>query len=239
MANTAAPSTDPVRFEIPLYTLAEGARYLRVRPTTFSTWAQGYRRYPPGRSAVKAGPIITATKGKRGEPRLPFVGLAEAHVVAALRRGLGEQPVSLQRIRHAVGMLRQELGVEHALAQRSLYTDGAQLLYAYDEAAGGGELAGLTELVSGQRVFREVVRDYLKRITYGDDGWAARLQLPETDLLEVDPHVGFGRPLLVGYGVPVEAARARIRAGESAEDVADDFEVPVALLNEASQALAD
>ena len=239
MVDTAAPPNDPVRFEVPLYTLAEGARYLRVDRTTFSTWAQGYRRHPPGRPAVKADPIITATEGERGEPRVPFVGLAEAHVVAALRRGLGEQPVSLQRIRHAVGILRKEIGVEHALAQESLYTDGAQLLYAYDEAKGGGELAGLTELASGQRVFGEVVRAYLKRITYDENGWAARLRLPETDRLEVDPHVGFGRPLLVGYGVPVEAARARIRAGESAEDVADDFEVPVAVLNEASQALAD
>jgi len=42
-----------------------------------------------------------------------------------------------------------------------------------DDAA--KELAGLARVVDGQRVFTEVVRDYLRRITYVDDGFAEQL----------------------------------------------------------------
>lgn len=90
----------------------------------FSTWAQGYVRRFPDRPDASAGPIVTATAaGERDAPRVPFVGLAEGQVVAALRRGLGRKNrVSLQQIRAAVDVLRAEIGVEHALASRALYT---------------------------------------------------------------------------------------------------------------------
>jgi hypothetical protein len=33
-----------VRFDVPLYTLTEAARYLDVPPSTLTAWAKGYRR---------------------------------------------------------------------------------------------------------------------------------------------------------------------------------------------------
>lgn len=236
---TAAPQLDELRFSVPLYTLAEAARYLQVPESTISTWAHGYERHPPNRKPVYADAIITAVDAPRGEPRMPFVGLAEGQVVAALRRGLETQRVSLQRIRRAVEALREQIGLAHALASRALYTDGAELLYAYGEAEGGPELAGLTVLQSGQRVFRDIVRDYLTRITYGDDNYAARLVLPGREqLLEVDPRRGLGRPLIVGYGVPVDAVVGRLKAGEDLRDVAQDFDVPPKLLKRAVEQVA-
>lgn len=61
---------------------------------------------------------------------MPFVGLAEGVVLAAIRR----QGVLLRRIRPSIDALRAELGIEHALASRKLYTDGAELLYDYADA---------------------------------------------------------------------------------------------------------
>jgi hypothetical protein len=35
----------------------------------------------------------------------------------------------MQRIRPAIDVLSQEVGLEHALASRRLYTDGAEVLF--------------------------------------------------------------------------------------------------------------
>jgi len=91
-----------VRFDVPLYTVAEAARLLDVPPTTLVTWAKGYERFPQAAKPVRGAPIITAVPASRSEPSIPFVGLVEGHVVAALRRA----GVSLQHIRRAVDVLR-------------------------------------------------------------------------------------------------------------------------------------
>jgi len=65
----------------------------------------------------------------------------------------------------------------------------------------------LTVVGTGQQHFAEIIRDYLKRITYGDDGWAERLRLPAYAKAEVtvDPRQAFGQPLVVHGGARVEA----------------------------------
>ncbi len=50
-------SSEPgARFEVPLYRMAEAAKYLGVPTATFVTWAKGYVRQPPDRPVVKAQP---------------------------------------------------------------------------------------------------------------------------------------------------------------------------------------
>lgn len=79
--------TEDERFTVPLYTLSAAARALDVPTSTFTTWALGYTRTPPGRQKVKGEPIVTAlpSKNGRGSPIIPFVGLAEGMVLAAIR----------------------------------------------------------------------------------------------------------------------------------------------------------
>ena len=120
------------RFTVPLYTLAEAARALGVPPTTFQTWARGYVRRPPGKSLVIGEPVVTALAAPAGSAAVPFIGLAEGMVLAAIRR----QGVPLQRIRPALAVLQRELDVDHALASRKLYTDGAEVLFDYAEKMG-------------------------------------------------------------------------------------------------------
>ncbi len=124
-------SSEPeARFEVPLYRMAEAAKYLGVPTATFVTWAKGYVRQPPDRPVVKAQPIVTALPSRgRNYPTIPFIGLAEGMVLAALR----SKGVPLQRIRPAVAVLAQTIGLGHALASKALYTDGAEVLYDYAE----------------------------------------------------------------------------------------------------------
>ena len=104
----------------------------------------------------------------------------------------------MQRIRPAVNALSSGIGVEYALAFKLLYTDGAEALYDFATSEGDEELGGLTVVRTGQRQFAEVVRGYLKRITYGGDGWASRVRLPTYAHAEVvvDPFRAFGMPLV-------------------------------------------
>lgn len=171
-----------------------------------------------------AGPIVTSVDAAPNEASIPFVGLAEGMVVAAFRRA----GVSMQHLRRAVAILEREIGLEHALASRRLYADGAQLLFDYAEHEGDAELAGLTVVVSQQKVFSAVVEEYLTRIEYGADGWAQSLVSPATPerTIVVDPARSFGQPIFAHGAVRVEDVLDRWRAGESIAYVARDFGVP-------------
>jgi uncharacterized protein (DUF433 family) len=212
------------RFSTPLYTTAEAARFLGVPTSTFSTWAKGYVRRPPGRSEVRGAPIVTSVEAPRNYPTIPFIGLAEAMVLAAFRKA----GVSLQHIRRAVSILDDEIGMDYALASRSLYTDGAVILFDYADAANDDELAGLTEVVRRQRVFAPIVREYLKRIDYERDGWAARLISPATfrPIVVADPRRAFGQPIFISGASRVEDVIDRWKAGDPLVEVAEDFGVP-------------
>jgi hypothetical protein len=99
-----------------------------------------------------------------------FVGLAEGLVLTAMR----SSGVPLQRIRPALTRLANELGLEHALASRRFYTDGAEVLFDYaengDDPAAARAARELVVVRNDQRVLNEVVESYLRRVEFGDDG---------------------------------------------------------------------
>jgi uncharacterized protein (DUF433 family) len=83
-------------------------------------------------------------------------------------------------------------------------------------------------VVTQQRVLADVVREYLRLVTYGSDGWPERLFSPITarPLVVVDPGRGFGQPIFAKGAAPVESVIGRWKAGDSLADVAEDFGVP-------------
>jgi uncharacterized protein (DUF433 family) len=206
---------DDPRVARAVFTLREAAAYLWLPKSTLHSWA---------RPAGGATPVITCFPAHGREATLPFIGFAEAYVLAAFRRA----GVPMQRIRPAVEVLSSGIGVEHALASKRLYTDGAEVLYDYAASQHDEELRGLTVVRTGQRQFAEVVRDYLKRITYGDDGWASQVRLPAYRRAQVivNPRRAFGLPLVVHGGARVEDLVDRFQAGDTLADIADDFGVP-------------
>jgi uncharacterized protein (DUF433 family) len=215
-------ATEDTRFSTPLYTIVEASAFLGVPTQTLATWAKGYERRPPGRRVTRSAPIIHAVSADRRQPSIPFVGLAEGLVVAAFRRS----GVSMQHIRKAVAILRKEMKLEYALASRKLYVDGARVLFDYAEHADDEQLGGLTVVVSQQRVFAPVVREYLECITYGWDDWPRTLISPISRAMTADPARSFGRPIFVRGAAPVEEVVDRFEAGEALADVAEDFGVP-------------
>ena len=214
------------RYDVPLYTFAEAARALEVSPTTLVTWGRGYKRVTAGRLPVVGAPIITAVSGTRpGEPSIPFIGLAEGMVLAAVRHA----GVPMQRIRPALDALSEEMGIDHALASKRLYTDGAELLFDYAGKSSDPHASDTMQLVvvrNGQHVFVDVIEQYLRQIEYSPvDGYAQLIRLPGYQVAEVvaDPTRSFGQPILAHGGVRVADVLGRFWAGEDLADVADDY----------------
>ncbi len=218
-------STD-IRFDVPLYTVAEAARVLAVPTSTLANWTLGYTRHRPESNNIVGRPVVTAFNALKGQPSIPFVGLAEAMVLAAVRKA----GVPLQRVRPALEILSREIGVDHVLASRKLFTDGAELLYDYSSKAPTGEADAVRELVvvrSQQHVFTGVLLDYLTRITYGKDGFASRIKLPAFEYAEViaDPYRSFGQPIFVHGAARVSDVLEPFWSGEDIDSLVMEFGV--------------
>ena len=229
------PNIDDLRFTRGLYSVADAARLVGMSASTFATWAHGYERtLDSGRRVVKARPVISTVKA--GDGRLiPFVGLVEATVVQAFR----QTGLPLQRVRRALEVLASQGELQHALASRRLYTDGANILFDYATDQDDKQLVLLTVVHSGQRVFHDVIAAYLRRIGWEDDQWATSLIVPATEreLLRIRPEVAGGDPLFIAGGGPLSAVRSRACAGEPIISIARDYDVPESDVREALSAI--
>ncbi len=216
-----------IRFDVPLYTMAEAARDLGVPPTTLARWGRGYEARPVGRKVVRGAPIVTVLAGDRGHPVVPFIGLAEAMILAAIRQA----GVPLQRIRPALETLKDQIGLDHALASKKLYTDGAELLFDYaSHTRATDDADAIRELVvvrSGQRVFADVIRGYLQRISYAKDGYASLIRLPGYEHADVvaDPSRSFGQAIFAHGAARVSDVLDRFWAGDTISDLTAEFGV--------------
>ena len=116
-------------------------------------------------------------------------------------------------------MLTDTIGVEHALASRRLYTDSANILsLLWDNDP-------RSVLRNGQSVFRDVLRESLRLITWGEGAYPIRLQLPAYQQTQVftDPRCAFGQPIFGKTGTKVEDALERFRAGDDLPSIALDY----------------
>ncbi len=204
--------------EISAYTIPEAAHYLRIPVATLRSWVVG-RYYP-----VKAGkrffsPVIEVPD--RDLRLLSFVNLVEAHVLDAIR---SRYDVSLPKVRMGVDYLRRKFHSRHPLADQILETNRRDLFLRKF-----GQLINVSQ--DGQLAMRELVDAYLERIERSDSGLATRLYpftrkrtLQEPRVVVIDPYVSFGRPALVGTGVPTAVIADRYKAGESIDELARDYE---------------
>lgn len=231
---------DDPHYTTPLYRKAEAARIITVPAQTFRDWAVGYARKRLDGSEVVSAPIVTTLDPVR--PRgvsVPFVGLAEAYIVAAFTKA----GVPMRRIRPAVLWLQEHIGLPQALASQRLQTDGAEVLWDFGRHSGDPAdqdmVDGLVVIRSGQQVFRPVVRDYLTRVTY-ENGWTRKILLPQYGSVDVmvDPWLNGGQPTVAGRGIRVTDIVSRLNAREPAGEVAGDYGLTVREIEQIRRAAA-
>ena len=223
---------DDIRFKTPLYTVAEAARVIGVPATTLATWTKGYERARPAGRPIVGQAVVAAFPATGAAPSIPFVGLAEGLVLAAARRA----GVPMQRVRPALAALEREIGVSHALASSRLYTDGAEMLFEFgkNESSDLDLIEQLVVVSNGQRVFVEVVSEYLRRIEYVADGYAGLIHVPgyRTDVV-CDPHRSFGRAIFARGAARVDDVISRFQTGETIEELTEEFGVGSADIEDA------
>lgn len=211
----------------PIYSIGEGARYLRVPENTIRSWLDG-RSYPvKKRGTGRSSQIIVPAGASGSGARLSFLNLVEIHVLDALRR---QYRLQLPDIRHAVFYLRDHFGSPNPLARRDMLTDGRHLFVEAIGSSGSSTLVNASR--EGQLAMRDLVELHLRRIDWDPRGLVARLypfvgqRTPGPDVprvIAIDPRVSFGRPVVARIGVPTGIIADRFDSGESIDDLADDY----------------
>ena len=210
-------STDSDVRAMPAYTLTEASHYLRVPLPTLRSWVRG-RYYPVKRGKRFFRPVIPAPPD--APHLLSFLNLVEAHVLDAIRR---QHEIPLLKVRTAIEFLKRHFHSDHPLAEERMETDGSNLFVERY-----GQLMNISQ--DGQLAIRELIAAHLRRVEWGTDGLGARLypftrkrELEEPKVVVIDPLVSFGRPVLAKTGIPTAVIAERYKAGDSMEQLADDY----------------
>lgn len=224
--------------EVPLYTLADAVRYLRVpfwfvlplssRPP-YRIWEFGERFWHDRfrfRTTDDFGPAF-----RDGEPvRLSFRSLAALFVTVAVYR--------FASARHSNWWHPEELnGLIEALVDTARRgTDAAFLTDPEAVAARYNHLFDLGTHPSRERLLKVIALNQ-SRVEL-DEGWPVRLfpfaRDPAPDApraVVLDPEFRFGRPTV--NGVPTDVLAERWRAGDRVADLAEDYDLATEAVEEA------
>jgi uncharacterized protein (DUF433 family) len=169
------PAGDP-RGAFALYTIREAADYLDLSISTLQRWVR-----------PRHGTPLVFSLSQKGYGRsIPFVGLAEAFVIASARA----RKLSARNVREGVLAIKKDTGLDYALANRMIYTDRVDLGLVHRH---GHERARDRQLQ-----WRDAVKQDIESIDFGADDYATRITLPRYGDLDVtvDPHQAGGKPLL-------------------------------------------
>lgn len=207
------------------YTLPDAARLLGLPLARLRSWVSGSaalelngneRRFP-------AGPLDSRGAGR--DRTFGFLTLIELFSIAQLRA----HGVGMGTLRQARVELAQRFQTAHPFALEGLLTDGRRLLKELGDAS-------LLELgTGGQTAFASVLAPFCQRLDFDAQTRLATRFFPNGrgSVVVVDPHHAFGRPIIDGTNITTEAIASLIRGGEKIEDVAADFRLDPAKVQEA------
>lgn len=198
------------RFRDGLLTPAETSSYLEIPSSTLNSWLKG--------TAAGAPLVHQVEPVRKGQPSVPFIAVAEAHVLRSLR-SLG---LRMSEIREAAAAVRNAFDTPYGLVSKRIATDGVDIFVEH----GFGDLRRARD---GQAPINEVVSRYLRYLTWdaGDDFPSSlRLkQYPDSVPVVIDPRFGRGLPVIAANRVPVKAVTDLWEAGETVEDIAYEFDM--------------
>lgn len=212
--------------ELPRYTIPEAARYLRMAPTTLTSWVAG-RTYPvAGGEKLWAGLI---RKPDEKDPRLSFSNLIEAHVLLALRK---QYRIKIKEVRTALDYAQAKYKIPRVLLSPQLRAiKGNVFLEQMNELTNLGK--------GGQAAMPEILEAYLERIEWQPTGPVRIFPITRPQaidspkILAIDPKVAFGRPVIERNAIKTSSIAERFLAGESISDLADDYDLEVFEIEEA------
>lgn len=197
-----------------MFSEAGAARLLRVPQNTLNYWLEGGqyrgRQYKP---VIRAQP-----RGNRAP--VTWAEFVEAGLLREYRR----QRVPMAELRAFIDLIRKEFDVPYPLADQRPYVSGKELLSRAQDATGLDADLCLVATVRGQYVLTPAADAFYKRVTWDDDSavaWRPHDD-PQSPVL-MRPGMRSGRPAI--RGISTEALWEHERAGETVEDIADDYDL--------------
>lgn len=195
-----------------MYSFAEADRLAGLSRGTARRWLQGYYYQRDGAGLVSQSPVTPPAQSTLSEG-VSFLDLVELVAI----RGLKARGFGLPSIRRIVTYCQARLGVAHPLASLAFKTDGRDIFVDHQ-----GALLDVPRR-QGARAWNEVLAPFLDTLDY-EDALARRWwPLGKRGCVMVDPDYGFGLPVVAASGVRTEIIRERFLAGDTAAQVADDY----------------
>lgn len=203
--------------DIPTYSIGDAARYLRIPAGTIRAWTVG-RHYRTTEGLKRFQPLIAVRHFK--PILLSFTNLIEIHVLRAIRK---DHKIQLDKVRAALDFIDEQFQAPHSLARESFRTDGVDLFIDRYGALINASKRGQIEL-------KDALNHHLERIEPDDTGLAIKLypftRSHEEDnprIVVIDPRVAFGRLVITGTGIATSVLAERYHAGDSIDDLANDY----------------
>ena len=194
--------------EVPIYGISEAAQYLRVPLNTLRYWT---------REEASATPLIRLAG--RDPARLSFHNLLECHVISSMR---AVYDVRLPKVRRALKALAKYVQHKHPLIEQAFQTDGRDLFIEH--------LGNVVNLSKDQQILIPGVMElYLERVERDPRGlfklypFVMERTQNEPRLIQINPAVGFGKPVIAGTGISTAVVASRFNARESIGDLASEY----------------
>ena len=201
--------------ELPAYSFADAGRLLTVNPSTIRNWAKGHEHFRPVLT-VPTESVVDA---------ISFFNLIETFVLDELRR---RHRFSLQELRPYIAYMRDTFPTAtYPLAQVDLFVSNNELFGRF----GKSQLVNISR--GGQLVLEEVLRDLLERVEKGPSGEGIVKLFPfitrqrtidSPRVVEVNPRVRFGQPVIAGTGIPTAVVAQRFAGGDSIAKLAEEYD---------------
>lgn len=192
----------------PAYGVPEAAAYLKVPYNTLRYWLTGFHRVPPVVVPVQHDPL-----------RLSFLNLLECHALAGMRK---LYDLKLPKVRSALRRVAGDMGTPHPLITQVFLTDRKDLFV---------EKMGQVINVSRpqQQMGFDFYKMFLERVETGPQGtikffpFVVEPAANEPKTIEINPFVGFGKPVISGTGISTAIIASRFNARESVTDLAEEY----------------
>jgi uncharacterized protein (DUF433 family) len=196
-----------------LYTLADADYLAGVSRGTAKRWLAGYR-FRRSSGALSHRPPVT-------KDMPPFVGgvtfLDLVEVVAI--GGLKDLGMTLREIRQIVENCQEVLNVQRPLVSLQFKVGGREVFVSHEGT--------LVEVLrgKGRRAWDEVLGPFIATLDYDDDLASRWWPLGKGAPVCVDPEYGYGYPVISRTGVRTEIVLERFQAGDTRDQISEDFNV--------------
>lgn len=204
----------------PLYSFAEADRIIRVSPGTSRRWLKGYHFWY-GEERREMPPV---TPTKEAKEVVTFVDLMEVATIGELRK----KGFSFKRIRQINAYCRLYLKEPRPLVTQKFKVAGRDIFLDadFDILVDVGREAGML-------AWRQILEPFLEDVEYENELARRWWPIGREHMVVVDPDYGFGLPVIEGTGVRTEIIAERHRAGDSNDEIAYDFDVTPAQIEDA------